>query len=211
MDFLSSQQCRALDERAKKLGLDERLLIENASSNLFETIHKLNLGKKVLVVAGKGNNGADVLSCARKMASRGYEVMIALTARQLGKEADFQKDILKKLGIEANPIDAKFGELLSWADFILDGILGVGVKGEVSPDLKKVIIAVNDSKKMVVACDIPSGLCPDSGEVLGAAINAVYTVTFIGPKQGFHIKHGPAHCGSIFVVDIGVSRELLEK
>ena len=100
MDILPVQKLRQLDNLAKELGLSERLLIENASSNLFETINKLGLGKNALVVAGRGNNGADVLSCARKLCSRGYRVkVVALEEKPLGPEGEFQKSLLEKIGM----------------------------------------------------------------------------------------------------------------
>ncbi len=72
MRALAADQIRKLDQKAKQLGLEETVLIENASSNLFEIIKSLDLGRKVFVVAGRGNKGAVVLSCARKLFSRGF-------------------------------------------------------------------------------------------------------------------------------------------
>ncbi|MBN3040453.1 MAG: NAD(P)H-hydrate epimerase [Candidatus Omnitrophica bacterium] len=214
MRGFTAEQLRGLDESAKSLGLGERLLIENASSNLFSVIHNLDLGKRVLVVSGKGNNGADVLSCARKLFCRGYKVQVAVICdKALGKEADFQLRILKVLGIPTfsikdNNLDA-FKKLFKGKDFILEGILGTGVKGQVSGLIKKIIKTINQKKKTVISCDIPSGLCPDKGIILGQAVNADYTVTFIAAKKGFFINHGPKICGKIIVVDIGVSLEVL--
>ncbi|MCF7908381.1 MAG: NAD(P)H-hydrate epimerase [Candidatus Omnitrophica bacterium] len=215
MKGLSVDQIRKLDKQAKGLGLEESLLIENASSNLFELIKSLNLGQKVFVVAGRGNNGADVLSCARKLASRGFKVKIALLEdKPLGKEALRQKLILEKIDLPLFSITAdsfdKLKQEAGLCDFVLEGILGVGVKGEVSPFLKEVITIVNQNSKRIVSCDIPSGLSPDQGFVLGTAIKADYTVTFIAPKKGFFLNQGPEYCGQVFVVDIGISKEILE-
>ena len=233
MKGLSVERIRKLEKQAKDLGLEERILIENASSNLFGVIDSLHLGQqitqqaeglpgyplgrqKVLVVSGRGNNGADVLSCARKLFSRGYGVRVAvLEDKELGKEAYFQKNLLEKIkvpiySIRDNNIQ-EFKKFLQNGDFILEGILGIGVKGEISPFLKKVITLINESAKRIVSCDIPSGLHPDEGVILGEAIKASYTITFIAQKRGFFLKQGPSCCGKIFVVDIGVSRQILEK
>lgn len=215
MKSLSVDQIRKLDDRAKRLGLDETLLIENAASNLFEVIKGLKLGQKVLVVAGRGNNGADALSCARKLASRGFEVKITiLEEKPLGKEALRQKLILEKIGlplfsITVNNFD-KLKQEVGLCDFVLEGILGVGIKGELSPFLKEAITIVNQNSKKIVSCDIPSGLSPDQGLILGVAIKADYTVTFIAPKKGFFQNQGLECCGQVFVVDIGISKEILE-
>lgn len=215
MKGLSASKLRELDALAKKIGLEERILIENASSNLFKVIDRLNLGKKVLVISGRGNNGADVLSCARKLSSSGYDVAVAIISeKELGPEASFQKRVLERIGCQISPFNnnniSELKKLFEDRDFILEGILGIGVKGEVSPFLGEVINLINESNKKVVSCDVPSGLSPDEGEVLGSAIRADYTVTFIAPKLGFYLNQGPSLCGKIFVVDIGISREILE-
>ena len=99
MKGLSASKLRELDDAAKEIGLEERILIENASSNLFKVIDRLNLGKKVLVISGRGNNGADVLSCARKFCSSGYKVeVVVLGENELGLEASFQRGVLQELG-----------------------------------------------------------------------------------------------------------------
>ena len=213
---LNVKDLRALEEKAKDLGLDERVLIENASSNLCESVYQLDLGKKVLVVAGRGNNGADVLACARKLYSRGLSVAAAvLEEKELGQEAKAQKDILEKIKIPIYSIKSDnlndLGDLFKGIDFILEGILGIGLKGEVAPFLKGVISLINNSGKKVISCDIPSGLSPDQGLILGEAIKANSTITFIAAKQGFFINQGPSCCGKIIVVDIGISKDVLEE
>ncbi len=214
---LSAQKLRYLDQKAQNLGIDEIVLIENAASNLFSIINGLNLGKKVLVIAGRGNNGADVLSCARKLLSRGYITKVVIVEdKPLGWQAQLQKDILEKINtpiynLKANQNLNGFKKLLKESDFIIDGILGIGIKGEISIFLKKVILLINQSNKKVIACDIPSGLSPDDGKILGEAIKADYTVSFLAPKKGFFLNQGPHLCGKIFVVDIGISKEILEK
>jgi len=211
---LSVEKIRYLEETAKKIGICERTLIENASSNLAGIIDSLHLGRKVCVVSGRGNNGADVLSCARKLAAKNYRVSaVILKEKDFNEEVKFQKEILEKIKIPVTLIGPgsikKFKKIIYASDFILDGILGIGVRGEVSSFLKKIITGINKSNKKIVSCDIPSGLSPDSGEILGEAIKADYTITFIAPKKGFFLKCGKALCGRICVTDIGVSADML--
>ncbi len=216
MKSLPVNKLRRLDALAKEIGLEERILIENASSNLFKVIDRLNLGKKVLVVSGRGNNGADVLSCARKLFSSGYDVMAAIVSeKELGQEVSFQKRVLERIGCQVSSFNnnniSELKKLFEDRDFILEGILGIGVRGEVSPFLREAIDLINESGKKIISCDIPSGLSPDEGAVLGRAIRADYTVTFVVPKLGFYLNQGPNLCGKISVVDIGISRDILEK
>jgi len=215
MKGLSVSRLRELDDAAKEIGLEERILIENASNNLFKVIDRLNLGKKVLVISGRGNNGADVLSCARKLSSSGYDVAVAIVSeKELGPEASFQKRVLERIGCQISSFNnnniSEFKKLFEDRDFILEGILGIGAKGELSPFLKEAIGLINESGKKIVSCDIPSGLSPDEGKALGRAIRAGYTVSFIAPKLGFYLNQGPSLCGEISIVDIGISRDILE-
>lgn len=207
---LSVSQIREIESQAKRDGISERTLIENASSNLFKVIDGLNLGRKVLVIAGRGNNGADVLSCAVKLLSAEYDAKVVILAEKpLGEEALFQKKIIEKKNIEVCTVKDKMEEIIKreieGRDFILEGILGIGVKGELNSFLKKSIRLINESGKKVVSCDVPSGLDPDEGVVLGEAVRANYTVTFIENKKGFFINQGPDCCGKIYVVDIGIN------
>jgi NAD(P)H-hydrate epimerase len=211
---LDVQRARELDCAAKKLGFSERELIENASSNLFRIIEGLSLGKKVLVVSGRGNNGADVLSCARKMVSRGFETEVAILQEgSLREEALWQKRMLQDCGIKTNSIKEENAYLLKAmlgnCDFVLEGIFGIGLQGCPNIFYQKVIENINSSGKKIVSCDVPSGLSVQEGTILGKSIRADYTITFIGPKKGFFLNQGPEMCGKIFVTDIGVSREIL--
>ena len=213
---LPVDKIRALDKKARDLGFSEKILIENASSNLFGVIDSLSLGFKALAVSGRGNNGADVLSCARKLASRGYRVaVVTLEEEELRPEAAWQKDMLIKSGLKVQALDrdnlAQLADLIKEADFIVEGIVGLGLKGELDPFLAEAVKLINSSSKPTVSCDIPSGLDPDQGLILGQAVKADYTVTFLAQKPGFSLNQGPQLCGKIFVVDIGISRAMLEK
>ena len=210
------EKIRKWEEKAKKVGLNERILIENASYELASLIKKLNLGNKGVVIAGRGNNGADVLSCARKLLGKGYQIeIVVLNYNRAGEEVKFQVSILEKVK-KIHFVDTEedlriLKSVLKSKDFILDGILGIGIKGEPTPFIKKVIEQINAGKSKIVACDIPSGLSPLQGAVHPFVVKADYTVTFVAPKEGFFLNEGLDFCGEIFIADIGISRQLLEK
>ncbi len=215
LESLKVEEIRALEKKAIALGLEERTLIENASSNLAQRIKSLDWAKRILVLAGKGNNAADVLACARKLLSWVRQIKVVVLSPDLKGEALFQLEILKRLGVpiiflEEGNLNV-LEELLCGCDCILDGIFGIGLKGEIPAFIKGVIQRVNQSGKKVVACDIPSGLEADTGRALGIAIKADLTVTFLAPKEGFFFNEAKAYCGKIVVEDIGISRKILEK
>ncbi|MCM8756612.1 MAG: NAD(P)H-hydrate epimerase [Candidatus Omnitrophica bacterium] len=204
------ERIRQFEQKAYQLGLSERILIENASTNMLNIIEKLNLGKSLLIVAGRGNNGADVLSCARKMIAKGFILdIVVLGEKPPNQECGFQIGVLQKLNVNINFIKdvdelSLLNKLLEKKDFVLDGLLGIGIKGEVSSLIKRVMERINESKKIVVSCDIPSGLDPQTGKILGEAIKSTFTITFIAPKKGFFLNDGPNLCGKIHLTDIGI-------
>jgi len=215
MEALTVAQIKQLDTKARELINDERLLIENASSNLCTFIEQHPLGKNALVIAGCGNNGADVLSCSRKLISRGYTVsVVVITHKALNKECDFQKSLLETLGVTIHFLKriegiATLDELYKSADFIVEGVFGTGLRGDLAEFYQALIRKINEFPKTIVSCDIPSGLNADTGIIASTAVCATHTITFIAAKKGFFLERGPDVCGTIEVVDIGFSRELL--
>ncbi|MBU2101759.1 MAG: hypothetical protein KKF80_00025, partial [Candidatus Omnitrophica bacterium] len=136
-DALTVKEIRTLEESARRRGFSEALLIENASSNLAATVDTLKLGRKVLVVAGCGNNGADVLACARKLAARNYKVRIFLIhEKEPNVNSAFQIKLLEALCISMRRLGKdnrnNFLAAVRDSDFIIDGILGIGAHGKLS-------------------------------------------------------------------------------
>ena len=87
---------------------------------------------------------------------------------------------------------------------IVDGLFGTGLRGQVKHDYKQLIESINALGCPIVAVDIPSGLDCDTGEPLGAAIRATYTVTFVAVKKGFAATGASQYTGEVFLASIGV-------
>ncbi len=79
----------------------------------------------------------------------------------------------------------------------MDSLLGTGIKGEVRPEFAAAVAAINDAGRPVLAVDLPSGLDADTGTVLGCAVRADATATFIGVKRGLLTGAGPDHAGEL--------------
>lgn len=208
-EFYSVTRIRTWEEQAQKQGLTERLLIENASSNLSVAVDTFAPGKKVFIIAGCGNNGADVLACGRKLAGLGYRVTAALV-REPGKacnaEAAFQKKILARFcQVHVLAPGARTLTVLArGSDFVLDGLFGIGLRGIVSVYAQRVIEEINGLNKPVIACDVPSGLNAQTGKPSPVAVRAAYTVTFIAAKKGFAAARAKQFCGTIVVTGVGI-------
>lgn len=90
---------------------------------------------------------------------------------------------------------------------IVDALLGTGLSGDVAGDIRPVIEEINTSHQPVLALDIPSGISADTGAVMGLAVNATCTVTFIGDKIGLHTGDAPAYTGEIDFRPLGVKAQ----
>ncbi|MFC1511142.1 NAD(P)H-hydrate epimerase [Candidatus Margulisiibacteriota bacterium] len=196
---LSIAEAQAFDKAAQeKLGIPSLVLMENAGRGVAEEAVKMvrwKDGEQVAIVCGTGNNGGDGLVAARHLLNAGTKVKVYL----LGDESKLKPDpqtnlsILKKMGQEVYKDLAG----LEQADLIIDAIFGIGLKSDVRSPMSNVIDLLNSSGKPILAVDVPSGLDADTGEVLGRAIKAKKTITFVAAKNGFYLNRGPEHCGEI--------------
>jgi hydroxyethylthiazole kinase-like uncharacterized protein yjeF len=147
-------------------------LMERAGAAAAELAAKMATGKDVLVLAGPGNNGGDARIVAERLKERFFRVTVAT-----------QRD-----EIPDKP----------WS-LVVYGLFGFGLAREVEGEYGALIEYVNRQRCPVLALDIPSGLHADTGRVLGHAVRATRTVTFIGLKPGLLTLDGPDHCGEIEV------------
>ncbi|MDX1450901.1 MAG: NAD(P)H-hydrate epimerase, partial [Acidimicrobiia bacterium] len=153
-------------------------------------------GRRVLVLAGPGNNGGDGYVAARYLKQRGAAVEVHALAEPKPDEA---VDALVKARRASVPIRELADPVT--ADLVIDSLFGGGIRGGLSDQVR----AWMQTDAPVVAVDYPTGLDPDTGKVEDAAFVAVETVTFSTLKTG-HVKNqGPEHCGVVTVADIGIN------
>jgi len=166
--------------------------------------------RRIVVVCGGGNNGGDGFVVARLARAKGLDVSVGLLAsvESLKGDAQLAYESMVVVGVEPQVITS---ELLADADVIVDALLGTGLDREVEGALRDAIVAMNVSSAPVFAIDIPSGLNADSGAVMGVAVNAAATISFIGLKQGMLTGDGPAHCGDILFDDLDIPLATYDK
>jgi len=148
------------------------------------------------VVCGAGNNAGDGYVVARLAARSGIVVSVAALVdpeRLAGDAATAHADFAAEGGV----VTAFDGELDPDADLIVDALLGSGLERDVADQFAVAVAAINAHPAKVLALDIPTGLHGDSGEILGCAVKAELTVTFVGLKAGLFINNGPDVCGAI--------------
>ena len=209
MKVAGVEEMKDLDRRAtEEFGISEDILMENAGQAVYYVIsQELGIkGNKFVVFCGGGNNGGDGLVVARKIHSSGGEVKVLL----LDDEARFKGaarknfEIVSRMPIEmcrVSSIDSVMPDLFD-CDAIVDAIFGTGLVRKVSGIYRDVIQLINESQTTVFSVDIPSGISGDTGEVMGVAVEADYTVTFGLPKLGNMLYPGYEHCGKLYVSHI---------
>jgi len=140
-------------------------------------------GKDVLVLAGPGNNGGDARIAAERLKAMFFRVTVA-----------------------GAPGEVPAGS--RWA-LVIDGLFGIGLTRPLEGDYARLAAYASAQPCPVLALDIPSGIESDSGRVLGSAVRATHTLTFIALKPGLLTLDGPDHCGEVSVAGLGLDARAL--
>jgi len=202
--LLDAEVMRATDAWAiDTKGIAGAELMERAGEGLARVIAGRAPAGRIAVVCGKGNNGGDGLVAARLLREAGREVEVLAVWPPEWMLDDAKEQAAKLPGAAPVAFDAA---RLDNAHLIVDAVLGTGFSGEPRDPVGEVIEAMNAAKAPVVAADIPSGVDGSTGEVAGAAVRAVATVTFHRGKPGLWVHPGKAHAGHVEVIDIGIPR-----
>ena len=210
-------EMRALDAKAmEQFGIAEELLMENAGEAVyFVLLKEIGItGKRFVVLCGGGNNGGDGFVIARKIHSAGGAVKVFILGdpQKYKGAAKVNLDIINRLPVEVKIIESveSVKKDLNHCDAIVDAIFGTGLTREVGGLYRDVIEQVNNSNKTVVSADIPSGVQGDTGQVMGIAINADYTVSFGLPKIGNMLFPGYDLCGRQYVTHISFPPSMVD-
>lgn len=222
MRFTDGATMRDIDRRAiEEFGIPSIVLMENAAVKTIvaaERVFGRFEGRRILVIAGPGNNGGDGIAIARHLANAGCAAAVALLAdpAALPPDAAANLEIATRMGIPVERIADEAGLALletgaRAAEFIIDALFGTGLSRPLEGLAARAVECANASRGKRIAIDLPSGICSDTGRVLGAAVRADATVALGLPKAGHFLHPGAAHVGRLFVADIGIPRDLLER
>jgi ADP-dependent NAD(P)H-hydrate dehydratase / NAD(P)H-hydrate epimerase len=163
-------------------GIEQRAgdvpLMERAGAAAADMAAELCTGKDVLVLAGPGNNGGDARIAAARLEEKFFRVAVASHPREL-------------------PPDKSWG-------LVIDGLFGIGLARDIAGEHAELVQYANRSRCPVLALDVPSGIQSDTGQVLGCAVRATHTLTFIAMKPGLLTLEGPDHCGETRVASLGI-------
>ncbi len=222
MLLVTAEEMRALDQQAiEGLGIPGLILMENAGRGVAEAIlqhYPTEARAGISILIGPGNNGGDGFVVARHLFQQGFwvELMLLTSGEKFKGDALVNYRISRALKLPLTEIldedQVHMAEpLLRQCGLIVDALFGTGLKREVTGRFARVIQMANDSGRPIVAVDIPSGLCADTGRPLGACIRADLTVTMALAKTGHVTMPGADYTGRLEVVDIGIPDFLVQE
>jgi hydroxyethylthiazole kinase-like uncharacterized protein yjeF len=180
-------------------------LMERAGAAVAEQARAI-IGAKsgeIVLLAGPGNNGGDAFVAARLLRAAGHRVTVVFA----GDPARLPEDARNAHGALLAAGGATVAELptaTEWVALAVDGLFGIGLGRPLEGRYAAWVAWLNGLSCPVLAIDIPSGLDADTGRILGCAVRASHTATFIALKPGLLTLDGPDHCGQIVVHDIGL-------
>ncbi len=218
MKLMSPTDMQTIDHTAiEEYKIPGILLMEHAAGNIFTHLKNNQKTDNVCIVCGPGNNGGDGLALARLLNtihSKNLKVILLSQRSKFSGDAKVYLDICDKLNIDIECVPtANWGEItriIKNSETIIDAIFGTGLTREVKGDYRNVIDEINKSKAYIVSVDIPSGISGETGKVMGAAIYANVTITFVFPKKGLYLYPAILYTGKVKVVDIGIPIEIIE-
>ncbi|SDT29936.1 NAD(P)H-hydrate dehydratase [Pseudomonas oryzae] len=199
-------QVRELDARLIAAGTPGSELMQRAAHALWRAMRRRwpDAGA-VTVLAGRGNNAGDGYLVAALAQRAGWRarVLAVTDPAQLGGDAASAHAVALAAGVPVEP----WRECAPLSGVLVDALLGTGLSGEVREPYAQAIRLANASGLPVLAVDLPSGLCGDTGRVLGVAIRAELTVTLLALKLGLFCLDGPDRCGELAFDDLGADPE----
>ncbi len=217
---MSRDEVRDVDRRAiEEFGLPGVVLMENAGRGCVDWLEELGISGRIVICAGRGNNGGDGFVIARHLENRGHDVRVLLFAdpETLRGDAAINYKIIKRARTPIqvfmeSPLSDELDQKLAAADWIVDALLGTGTRGSLREPFPGIIQAINRAAARTLAVDLPSGQDCDTGLPVDPdhpiAVQADFTATFVARKLGFDRSEAAAFTGEIRVIDIGVPHSM---
>jgi NAD(P)H-hydrate epimerase len=192
-----AEQVRALDRATiEQHGIPAEQLMERAGAAAFALLRsRWPSARSLLVLAGAGNNGGDGYVLARLA----HRQQLAVRLLTLGDHSRLQGAALSaaEAYLAAGGAREPFQGVPPDVDLIVDALLGTGLERPVTGLWAEAVNQCNAARAPILALDLPSGLHADSGRVLGVAIRAAATISFIGLNCGLFTGQGVDHCGEL--------------
>lgn len=211
--LLDAAAARAGDAAAVVAGDTWDGLMQRAARALADGVLDVagrGYGLRVVLVVGPGNNGGDGWAAAPLLTRRGVHVTVLSSVSldaDLSDEAAANRDRWVSSGGRTVVAPADPRSVLAGAEVVVDCLLGTGATGAPRADMADIVVAIDDVRAddgaLVVACDMPTGVDADSGQVHQPAVRADRTVTFGARMRGLVLAPGCWQAGEVVVGDLG--------
>lgn len=208
--ILNVSQMKKVDKNTVEIKkMPSLVLIENAANAVVSFIKsKFDKNIKIGIFAGNGNNGADAICAARILTVNNYKVDLYLIPSIYKKTDEYIKELEIARNYQINIIEEYIGTSY---DLLIDGIFGIGLNRDVTGVYLDCIRYINQNKGIVISLDVPSGLNGNNGTVMGIAVRADYTITFVYKKTGLLLNDGPNYTGIVSCENIGFLKQEFNK
>lgn len=215
---LTGAQMSACDHyTSETIGIPSLVLMERAALSVAQAIMKsFPDARRIAIMSGNGNNGADGVAAGRILIDHGYDVVFFRLPGKVraGSSMETQLSIIRNYGCEEREY-SPMCLVKAAPDLIVDAMFGTGLSRDLQGSAAEAAQEINRMHDMgkcrCVAVDIPSGISSDDGSVLGQAVSCDSTVTFAYYKRGHFLYPGAGFCGKVQLCDIGITdRSLLQ-
>ncbi len=210
------QQVREIEQRAREqLGLSSQTLMQRAGKAAFEfLLRRFPQAQKIAVFCGSGNNGGDGYVVAQLAHERGLQVTLwqvgnpeKMSPEKMSKEARVAFEACHAIPTYLFHEQAN----LNHPDLVIDAICGIGLKETLREEVVKAIATIHNLNVPIFSLDVPTGIEADTGRILGSAIHATATITFLGLKLGLVTASGLACAGELALNDLQVPASLFSQ
>jgi len=206
----TSEQVRALDRAAiGTFGIAGYVLMQRAAAAAWRALRaRWPQARRVTVLCGPGNNGGDgyLLATIAREAGLDARVVALAPPAEGGDAARARAEWLAHRGRIDGP-----GDALSEADVYVDALVGTGLSRPIEGTARALIGQMSPHANRVLALDVPSGIDADSGNVLGTAVRAALTISFVAHKRGLFTGAALDHCGELMLDTLSLPEELFRK
>lgn len=201
-NLYTAHNLRVIEEQAFADIAPFALMQKAASSILAQILALSERPSSILIFAGRGNNGGDGLVLAALASFYGIEATVVLisgsgsTGTLFNEAKEYAKRALVKVELFCESQEYS-------ASLLVDAMLGIGLKGKPRGEYAKAIKKFNHSRGQKISCDVPSGLCSDTGRTYdGLCVRADFTVTFIAKKVGLVTGDGFDYSGKVILAPL---------
>ncbi len=222
MKILTARQMKDIDRTAiEELGIPGIVLMENAGLRVVRALRAKRPHpekERIVVVAGKGNNGGDGFVVARHLFNSGArpEILLLAASEDVGGDAAVNLAVAKSMGIPVTEVRdaagwARVRTKVGSATILVDAIFGTGLERPLDGLFATAVADINRSRAFKVAVDLPSGLASDSFEAIGPSVAADLTVTLAAPKIAHIFPPAADRVGELVVAPIGIPPALFDR